>query len=57
MIKKTHRRAIKQKEEQLLSIGSKHLAQEPLFLNDLTLEGKRPPLGNVHVLFKAVMSY
>ncbi|ACI17140.1 MAG TPA: phenylalanine--tRNA ligase subunit alpha [Coprothermobacter proteolyticus] len=44
---------IKQKEEQLLSIGSKHLAQEPLFLNDLTLEGKRPPLGNVHVLFKA----
>jgi len=52
-LKKRVEDQIKQLEEQLLAGGSKQVAVEPLFLNDMTLEGKRPPLGNVHVLFKA----
>lgn len=52
-LKKRVEEQIKQLEEQLLAGGSKQVAVEPLFLNDVTLEGKRPPLGNVHVLFKA----
>jgi len=52
-LKKRVEEQIKQLEEQLLAGGSKQVAVEPLFLNDMTLEGKRPPLGNVHVLFKA----
>ena len=52
-LKKRVEEQIKQLEEKLLARGSKQGAVEPLFLNDMTLEGKRPPLGNVHVLFKA----
>jgi len=52
-LKKRVEDQIKQLEEQLVAGGSKQVAVEPLFLNDMTLEGKRPPLGNVHVLFKA----
>ncbi len=52
-LKKRVEEQIKQLEEQLVAGGSKQVAVEPLFLNDMTLEGKRPPLGNVHVLFKA----
>jgi len=52
-LKKRVEDQIKQLEEQLVAGGSKQVAVEPLFLNDVTLEGKRPPLGNVHVLFKA----